>query len=337
MPNWLPLSFRVADGPWFDVQQAGVLDHRLELDLRQGTLTRYLRWQDPDGRRTSVVQRRLVSLKDQHLAGLETTFGRELVGDNPGPLRAGRPGSQCRCQAVPRPERPPPGGAARRERTPRRSSCRSRPTSRTSWSRWPPARLLRDGRTVQADRRLVSEPGFVAHELTFELQEGRPATVEKVVALYTSRDRAISESLLDARQAAQAAAGFELLARHEGTWRILWNRFDIQLDSANEWTETILHLHIFHLLQTVSPEHLDVGVPARGWHGEAYRGHIFWDELFIFPFFNLQQPRVAAALLDYRHARLGAARRRPSRPATRGPCFRGRAAPTGARRPSSST
>ena len=29
---------------------------------------------DPDGRRTSVVQRRLVSLKDQHLAGLETTF-----------------------------------------------------------------------------------------------------------------------------------------------------------------------------------------------------------------------------------------------------------------------
>src|SRR4029453_6182770 len=68
------LSFRAAGGPWFDMQQADVLDHRLELDLRQGTLTRYLRWQDPDGRRTSVVQRRLVSLKDQHLAGLETTF-----------------------------------------------------------------------------------------------------------------------------------------------------------------------------------------------------------------------------------------------------------------------
>jgi alpha,alpha-trehalase len=135
--------------------------------------------------------------------------------------------------------------------------------------------------------------------------------VEKVVALYSSRDRAISETLLDARQAAQAAAGFaELLARHEGTWRILWNRFDLELDSANEWAETVLHLHIFHLLQTISPHtvHLDVGVPARGWTGEAYRGHVFWDELFIFPFFNLQQPRVAAALLDYRHARLPAAR-----------------------------
>jgi len=135
--------------------------------------------------------------------------------------------------------------------------------------------------------------------------------VEKVVALYTSRDRAISESLLDARDAAGQAPGFEgLLARHAGEWSILWDRFDIQLDSANEWAETVLHLHIFHLLQTVSPHtvHLDAGVPARGWHGEAYRGHIFWDEVFIFPFFNLQRPVLASALLDYRHARLGIAR-----------------------------
>ena len=77
VPNWLPLRFRIAGGPWFDVAAAEVLEHRLELDLRQGTLTRRLRFQDPDGRRTEVVQRRLVSMKDQHLAGLETTFTAE--------------------------------------------------------------------------------------------------------------------------------------------------------------------------------------------------------------------------------------------------------------------
>jgi trehalose/maltose hydrolase-like predicted phosphorylase/beta-phosphoglucomutase-like phosphatase (HAD superfamily) len=313
VPNWLPLGFRVADGPWFDVQQADVLDHRLELNLRQGTLTRYLRWQDPDGRRTSVVQRRLVSMKDQHLAGLETTF----VAENwSGTLevRSGLDGRVVNAgvkryrdlngrhlQVLAQGEADAEAIELQVETT--QSHVRVALAART--------RLLGDGRVAEAGRRLVSEPGFVAHELAVELEEGRPVTVEKVVALYTSRDRAVSESLLDARQAAQAAASFaELLARHEATWRILWNRFDIQLDSANEWTETVLHLHIFHLLQTVSPhtEHLDVGVPARGWHGEAYRGHIFWDELFIFPFFNLQQPRVAAALLDYRHARLGAAR-----------------------------
>ncbi|HET7519005.1 MAG TPA: HAD-IA family hydrolase, partial [Actinomycetes bacterium] len=313
VPNWLPLGFRVADGPWFDVQQADVLEHRLELDLRQGTLTRRLRFKDAEGRRTSVVQRRLVSMKDQHLAGLETTFAaenwsgtlevrsgldgrvvnagvkryRDLNGRHVQVLAQGEVGAETIELQV----------------QTNQSHVRVALAART--------RLLRDGQAAEADRRLVSEPGFVAHELTFELKEGRPATVEKVVALYTSRDRAISESLLDARAAAQAAPGFAgLLARHKGAWRILWNRFDLELDSANEWAETVLHLHIFHLLQTVSPHtvHLDVGVPARGWHGEAYRGHIFWDELFIFPFFNLQQPRVAAALLDYRHARLGAAR-----------------------------
>jgi trehalose/maltose hydrolase-like predicted phosphorylase/beta-phosphoglucomutase-like phosphatase (HAD superfamily) len=313
VPNWLPLSFRVVGRPWFNVQRAEVLDHRLELDLRQGTLTRYLRWQDSDGRRTRMVQRRLVSMKDQHLAGLETSF----VGENWSGTMQVRSGLDGRVV----------NAGVRRYRDLNSDHLRllhageadadtvelqvETLQSQVRVALAARTRLLRDGRAAEADRRLVAEPGLVAHELTFDLEEGRPATVEKVVALYTSRDRAISESLLEARQAAQAAAGFEeLLARHEGTWRILWNRFDLELDSANEWAETVLHLHIFHLLQTISPHtvHLDVGVPARGWHGEAYRGHVFWDELFIFPFFNLQQPRVAAALLDYRHARLPAAR-----------------------------
>jgi alpha,alpha-trehalase len=128
-------------------------------------------------------------------------------------------------------------------------------------------RLLCDGAVVQADRRLVEEPGFVAHELAVELEHGRPATVEKIAALYTSRDRAITGSRQDARLAAATADDFAgLLERHEGAWRSAWNRFDVELDSANEWTETVLHLHIFHLLETVSPHtaHLDVGVPARG-------------------------------------------------------------------------
>jgi alpha,alpha-trehalase len=53
---------------------------------------------------------------------------------------------------------------------------------------------------------------------------------------------------------------------------------------------------------------LDVGVPARGLHGEAYRGHIFWDELFILPFLSLRFPELAKALLLYRYRRLDQAR-----------------------------
>jgi trehalose/maltose hydrolase-like predicted phosphorylase len=77
------------------------------------------------------------------------------------------------------------------------------------------------------------------------------------------------------------------------------------------------------LLQTVSPNSidLDVGVPARGWHGEAYRGHVFWDEMFAFPFLNFQRPWLASALLDYRHARLDAARATASAAGYRGAMY----------------
>ena len=72
----------------------------------------------------------------------------------------------------------------------------------------------------------------------------------------------------------------------------------------------LLRLNMFHLLQAVSLHSigLDIGVPARGWTGEAYEGHVFWDELFIFPFFNYRMPEITRSLLMYRYRRLDEAR-----------------------------
>jgi trehalose/maltose hydrolase-like predicted phosphorylase/beta-phosphoglucomutase-like phosphatase (HAD superfamily) len=313
LPNWLVLQFRVAGEEWFDIQRADVLEHRYELDLRHGTLIRHLVWQGAEGRRTSMLQRWFVSMKDEHLAALETTFTAEnwsgvlevRSGLDGRVVNAGvkryRDLNGRHLEVTGQGEVNSETVDLQVETT--QSHVRVALAART--------RVLRDELRIRADRRLVEEPGFIAHELTLELEEGRPETVEKIVSLYTSRDRAVSESLADARLAVVGAEGFEpLLTRHERAWESLWSRFDIKLDSANEWIETVLHLHIFHLLQTVSPHtlHLDTGVPARGWNGEAYRGHIFWDEMFIFPFLDLQRPILAGALLDYRHARLGAAR-----------------------------
>jgi trehalose/maltose hydrolase-like predicted phosphorylase len=93
-------------------------------------------------------------------------------------------------------------------------------------------------------------------------------TVEKVVALFTSRDRAIAEPGDAARgRLARLPDGFErLLERHILAGDQLWRRCRIDLggDRDPEVAGT-LNLHLFHLLQAVS-EHttdLDAGVPAR--------------------------------------------------------------------------
>jgi hypothetical protein len=86
----------------------------------------------------------------------------------------------------------------------------------------------------------------------------------------------------------------------------------------------LLRLNMFQLLQAVPLNSigLDVGVPARAWTGEAYEGHIFWDELFIFPFFNYRMPEItrsrfqpepAVEALDERPYVLAAARRQRHR------------------------
>ncbi|WP_052681956.1 hypothetical protein [Saccharothrix sp. ST-888] len=137
--------------------------------------------------------------------------------------------------------------------------------------------------------------GWAAQLLTLDAAEGRPVTVEKTVAVYTSRDPATASPLQTARLLAAQAPDFDrLLDEHALRWAELWRRCHIDADFDGIGA---VHLNLFHLLQTYS-EHsvdLDVGIPARGLHGEAYRGHVFWDELFVLRLLNLRFPEVGAA------------------------------------------
>jgi alpha,alpha-trehalase len=185
--------------------------------------------------------------------------------------------------------------------------------------------LYQGGEPLSAERRLERLPDFVAQDIELDAGKGQAITVEKFVALYTSHDAAISEPGLAAvKQLGHAGLFDSLLEAHRRAWLHLWNECGIEVETkADSTMEMKLHLHLFHLLQTVSIHSvdLDVGVPPRGWHGEAYRGHIMWDELFIFPYLNLRKPVLARALLRYRYRRLGEARRAAGEAGYRGAMF----------------
>jgi alpha,alpha-trehalase len=312
VPNWLALDFRLENGPWFDMRSARILDYRLELDMRRAVLERQLRFRDGQGRITRVEQRRFVHLVKVHLAGLETTFTAENWS---GVLevRAALDG-QVRNSGV---ERYRPladdhlrpfeamavdGQTVALQVETAQSRVRIAQAART--------RVLVAGQPLEVGRQTIIEDRYAGQLLRLELRRGQPVQVEKVVSLYTSRDRAISEAGLESRTAIDRAGSLaELLAAHVRAWDHLWQRFYLALDGDRE-AQRVLNLHVFHLLQTVSPNtiELDVGVPARGLHGEAYKGHIFWDELFIFPYLTLHMPELTRSLLGYRYRRLREAR-----------------------------
>jgi trehalose/maltose hydrolase-like predicted phosphorylase len=319
LPNWTYLTWRSTrrrpddDGAWLDVRAAQVQDYVQELDLRRGVLSRRFRVTDDSGRRTAVAQRRLVSMADPYAAGLQSTFVAEnwsgplLVRagidgrvENRGVARyAGFDGRHLRQQ----------GGG----RTGADALALDVETvqSHVRVSTAVRQRVLANGTPRDVDRRVVDEDGLIADDLVLDLAEGVPHTVEKVTALYTSRDRGLSEPGVEARDKASCMPWFEpLLARHVLAWSHLWERCELEMNGPDE-AALALRLHLFHVLQTVS-EHsvdLDVGIPARGLHGEAYRGHIFWDEMFVFPYLNLRMPELSRALLLYRWRRLPQARR----------------------------
>jgi beta-phosphoglucomutase family hydrolase len=73
-PNWLALGFRIADMDWFDIRTVTLLSYRQELDLRRGMLCRTIHFEDGQGRRTTLKERRLVSMSDMHLGGRLRSF-----------------------------------------------------------------------------------------------------------------------------------------------------------------------------------------------------------------------------------------------------------------------
>ena len=173
--------------------------------------------------------------------------------------------------------------------------------------------LYRNNTEIRAERHTQIEKDLISEEIVCPMQLGEQICVEKTVALHCSLDRAISEPGLEAKRMLADAGRFDnSFKAHRLAWKHLWDECDISLEEhATPGTDLKLRFDIFHILQTVSPHTADrdVGVPARGWHGEGYRGHIFWDELYVFPFLTLRMPVLTRALLLYRYRRLPEARR----------------------------
>ncbi|WP_339127594.1 glycosyl hydrolase family 65 protein [Streptomyces sp. f51] len=301
LPNWLPLRVRTATGTWLTPDSHRVLDHRLRLDLVAGTLERTTRYEDEEGRRLAVRQLRLVHMADPHLALLRTELTAEGWSGTV-EIESALDGTVTnsgveRYRAL-----------ASRHLTDVRAGTGKPDTvwlrCRTATSEIGVGLAARTVTDAPARTTDAHTPGRAAQLLVLALTDGRTVTVDKTVALHTSRDAAIKDPLNAAVDRVGAAAGFEtLLDTHRTAWQQLWRNADMDVRNS---VGPILRLHLFHVLQTLSPHtaELDVGVPARGLHGEAYRGHVFWDELFVLPYLNLHFPEVSRALLTYRHRRL---------------------------------
>ncbi|MDR7233197.1 HAD-IA family hydrolase [Agrococcus sp. BE272] len=320
-PNWLRVDLRVGGGRWLS-SGALVASDRRELDLRRAVAVRRATLVGPEAGTVDLVQRCFVSMDDPHVAVLETTLAAR-GWSGPLELRAGIDADvrNTNVQASIGTDATHLSSVAFRELDDV-LLCEAQ----TSQSRVEIATAVRWRMTGADGVEVLDVPSGALRrvkEFRLRLDDGRPVTFTTLTAIFTSRDRAISEPGEAALGRVRGLGDVAVLReRHSEAWRRLWELFEVSVD-ADRQSRLILNLHVFHILQTLSPHtaELDAGVPARGLHGEGYRGHVFWDEVFVMPVVALRLPDLSRALLEYRWRRLGTARAAASRAGLDGALF----------------
>ncbi|HEQ72594.1 MAG TPA: beta-phosphoglucomutase family hydrolase, partial [Spirochaetia bacterium] len=310
-PNWTLVELAIGDDRVFiNPLKQELLQYEHTLQMDQALVRRRILFRDTQGRTTLLETERFISMDDAHLAvlryrvtpqdyegririrsaidGTVINYGvaryRELNSEHVQPISVYREDGEMRLMV--------------KTKT---SKVRIYYRARHSW---------RINDTPAAGKpRVILDSGFIAEEMQFDAAQGATCTVEKTVSVATSRD--VGEEPDEGTGVPLPNASFDkLFHRHRKAWHRLWEQADYRI-KGDRFAQRTVRLHVYHLLVTASPhnEKIDAGLPARGLHGEAYRGHVFWDELFVFPFYNLHFPRITRALLMYRYRRLDAARK----------------------------
>ena len=150
-------------------------------------------------------------------------------------------------------------------------------------------------------------------KFSVDVKAGQTVVMEKFANVYTTRDRDAAELSVAELQAhalaklgEDARSGFDALAAESAAaWREkVWDRVPIQIDGP-DFDQLLIRFAQYHM-QLMTPAHDNrMNIGAKGFSGEGYKGHTFWDtEIFLLPYFIFTMPEVARSLEEYRYLSL---------------------------------
>ena len=308
-PNWLLLELRIGKGAFVSPFSMNILSYRHELCMKNGSMHRDMVVQDQLGRIVRIHSVRFASMAHPHLLALRFSIE---------PVNFSAPLTLRSCI----------DGNITNDGVPRYRALNQQhlefvdagkftagvflhvQTTSSQYQIVMAARnkILAKGKEVHIEKTVLQDKALIAEEFILPGLQGVEYTLEKTVCVHTSRDTQHTQEEA-CKGLLSAGTWRQLFQAHTRAWRKLWQRADITIQ-GDRLVQQTARLHSYHLLITASVHNafLDVGMPARGLSGEAYRGHIFWDEVYILPFYDLRLPEVSQALLAYRYNRLEGAR-----------------------------
>jgi len=311
-PNWLLIEIKIGDSDFINPIEKDILHYKHNLNMKDAVMSRSITFQDENGHITTIDSRRIASMDNHHFGAMQYAITLQNYSDKI-TLRSALDGTVINY-----------GVARYRELNSKHlmpiSVVRENDgislyvrttTSKIDIYMHAKTALYCNNILVDVEKVVYKDMGYISESLTFDARQGSPYVLEKLVSIYTSNDTDITDDIEEEciSMMLEIHSFDEVFKKHREAWHKLWKKVEYRIE-GDRFAQKAIHLHTYHLLVTASVHNtgIDAGMPARGLHGEAYRGHIFWDELFIFPFYNLHFPEIAKALLMYRYRRLDAAR-----------------------------
>ncbi len=309
-PNWLHFMIKIDDGDWINLNAVKILKIFRNLNFKNGLLYRDIIIKDNEDHDIRIESWRIASMHNPNLAAIRykltplnysgnITIKTGIDGDiiNDGVARY-RELKQQHLEAVDQ-------GVIDNKLFVVVNTTQSK--SRVTEA----AKIITTFEEKEIEPVLIDDDHISRIYASYqqELEPGKSITVEKIVYIDAEYEKG-STMLQKGFPILNAGSFNQVLNKSTEAWQKIWDKIDIKL-VGDRLSQKLLRLHLYHLMVSVSPNNkeIDAGIGARGLHGEAYRGHIFWDELFILPFYDMHFPEVSKSLLMYRYRRLDEARK----------------------------
>ena len=303
----------VDDEP-FDVRYGELLEHRRELDMRNGVLHRTAVWVSPAGKKVRIKSTRFVSFVHRSIACIRFTveavdnparivIQSSLVANEPQPTKDGND---------------PRAGLSHDLRlTPEHHSHRE-------------VHGLLAHSTVSSDLSMVagmdhmyegpkntrvssiSEPDLCRVTFSSEIDAGETMSITKFVGYGWSSIRsmpALRDQVDAAISAIKRVQWDRLLLEQQKYMASVWDRADIEIDGDPQLQQAV-RFALFQAIQATSRAERRA-IPAKGLTSRGYDGHSFWDmDTFLLPQVTYIDSGAARDALLWRHSTLDLARER---------------------------
>lgn len=309
----LAMEFYI-DGEYFTLDQGTIHAYNRQLNLKTGELSRHVVWTSPNGIKLQFDFRRVVSLKELHVTAarvevtpLNADIHLKVVSGIDG--RMSNTGSQHFSD----------GNKRLYEQT-YMQFVQTTTQSGIDFVHNTVLDFEMDGAVPAVDSRIVMERRKIFKEYTIPVAKGHILVIEKISNVYTSRDRElegtpvekIQEISLEALKASRQEGYARIAAASAAEWdRKVWNRTPIEIDCEDPYDQLAIRFAQYHL-EIMVPDHDNrMNIGAKGFSGEGYKGHTFWDsDIFVLPYFTFTSPEVAKKLVEYRYLSLPGAHKK---------------------------